>query len=269
MNYLRLLQLRRAMAPETGSGSGGEGFEAGHEGDADTGGELDDGGEDPDDLGDVDPDAGHDDEPGGEEDGDEPPIQRQPSRAQRRIEAQQREVQAERERADRLERELAEARRVREHQSSEAARRAEEERLAVMSPEERLEYRVEQAERRAEARFQHLQFQQQDVADKATFQAACRDNPAFDTVKTEVEAELEKMRKAGTTAPRETIALYLIGKRAVERAGRVKGQAGRRAAEARSRETARPGGARSDVRPQQPKGDSAEARRKRLENMEL
>ena len=174
-----------------------------------------------------------------------------------------------RERADRLERELAEVRRAQLGRGAEEARRAEDERLALMSTEEKLAYYRQQDQRVADQRFSTLQFQLQDERDADRFERLCDRNPAIAAVAEEVDRVLAAERAAGRAgASREIIAKYVIGDRALKNAGRTKGKAVKRAEASKKRETASAGATRSQQTKSDSRGGSeAEQRRKRLEGI--
>lgn len=176
------------------------------------------------------------------------------------------------ERADRVEAELNNIRQA-QHGRSTAEQQAEERaKLELMSPDEKLDYLLRKQEQGFSGALNQLRFEQADGKDEAKFSAVCARKPHFAAIADEVEAELAKMRRNGATAPRETIALYLIGKKADERAS--KGAKGKQAARGKERVNSQrvaATSARSDV----PGGDKrrgggeAAARRARLENQNI
>lgn len=190
---------------------------------------------------------------------------RQPSRAQRRIQAQQ-DRQAE------LERQNAElSRRIDDLIRSQARPQGETpeqrtQRLALLTPEERIREDLADAERRHGQQLAGLQFQVLDRSDKAAFEAKATIDPLYAKWAPKVEAELAAMRTKGQNVEREVLMDYLIGRNARENrqkvAGRQRMEAGRRVAAA----STRPGSSRSDVQPQRRQGSSLE---KRLENVPL
>jgi hypothetical protein len=163
-----------------------------------------------------------------------------------------------------LEAELASLRREREaetqRQQREQFQRQEEQRLAEMTPEERIEHRVNQ-------RLAQVEFNGWNTNDQVAFQRAADRNPAVAALTEEVEAAFQAQLKAGKPTDRITIAKFLIGDKALSRAPRAKA-AGKRATEAgRERQTAKPTSSRGDVAATGRRAASeAEARRKRLED---
>ena len=92
--------------------------------------------------------------------------------------------------------------------------------LELMSPDDKLDYLLRKQEQGFSGALNQLRFEQADGKDQSRFESLCARTPAFSAIADEVEAELQKMRRGGSTAPRETIATYLIGKKAVERASK-------------------------------------------------
>jgi hypothetical protein len=133
-------------------------------------------------------------------------------------------------------------------------------RLAEMTPEERIEHRVNQ-------RLAQVEFNGWNTNDQVAFQRAADRNPAVAALTEEVEAAFQAQLKAGKPTDRITIAKFLIGDKALSRAPRAKA-AGKRATEAgRERQTAKPTSSRGDVAATGRRAASeAEARRKRLED---
>ena len=138
-----------------------------------------------------------------------------------------------------------------------------------MSYEERQQYNFDKANRQTQARIDQLTFQMADSADRTDFASKAARTPALALVADEVEQALAGMRASGTTAPRETIATYLLGQRALARGAGAKTRATKAGTARIDRAAAKPGGARSDVRADGPRGDTAAARRARLENQSI
>lgn len=147
---------------------------------------------------------------------DDPEPEPQPrSRAKARIEA----LSAEK-RALRAEIEASNARlaaleaRMTAPQPAQVDPREEEARLALMSPEERMQYRVDQSLARNNQATSQLLGSLQDQTDQTAFRALIRDKPQFSKLAPKVEAKLAELRKKGTPLPREAILIYLIGEQA-------------------------------------------------------
>ena len=151
---------------------------------------------------------------------------------------------------------------------SNAEQQAEERaRLELMGPDEKLEYLRAKDRQEFTGALNQLRFEQADGKDQSRFEAICLRKPHMAAIADDVEAELQRMRRNGATAPRETIALYLIGKKADERAsegGKAK-QAAKGASRVQQERVAAPSG-RSDVKGGDSRrgGDEKAAREKRL-----
>lgn len=227
------------------------------------------------DAGDQDEDdAGDDEAEGGDETvpGARPQDEltgRRAGGARERIQGLSREVRAAKEEAEAARREAREARdeaaRVRQRDSEAEYR----ERYALMTPEEQRADDRRRDREEMDRRLGGIELRSADREDKAEFRALCAEAPHYQAIRQEVEERLQKIRATGQNIPREALAKFIIGERAVERAGRA-GSRQRKQAETRvERQTARPSGARSDVagaRRETTRGDTPEARRKRLEN---
>lgn len=243
--------------------NGGEG---GEEDQLDEGAGLDDA-----DLDDADGAAGggdHDVDPADDPDevAGRAPVERPRSRSQVRVETALREAREAKERAERLEQEL---RRVQTQPSAEDARR-ERERLEAMDPYERAQYERDQRMDRIERALQQSTFQSQDAADRASFLAKAQGSQALAAVADEVETRLAALRQNGSNVDRETLAKFLIGERALARSTKARTRAAKEGADRVRRNTvAPPAASRSDVRADGPRGDTREARRKRLEGFDL
>lgn len=193
---------------------------------------------------------------------------RQPTRAERRVEAALREAKEAKAEAQRIREELAAARQAPAVPQETPAQRAE--RLSMMDPDDRVNYLLTEQGQRFEARLAQAEFRAEDRADKAAFDAACASDPRRAKFQQDVEDALAQMRRTGTNAPRDTVLRYIIGDRALANANKATGRARNAAATNRAAQTARPASARGDV-PATRSGASSEqeARRKRLENLEI
>ena len=195
----------------------------------------------------------------------EPPSrganQRQPGRAQRRIEA--------------LENELRDLR-TRPAPAAEPPRQQEETpeqfeaRIAMLPPDERMEQRWQRSERQNNQRLQIMQIQMADQTDRAAFQAKVTTDKRYAKYEGEVETRLAELRRQGQNVSREALLKFIIGEK-------VLGNPADRVRARRSEGQRRIEGQRT--RPQNTRGDQEganqrrsggnserEARRKRLEN---
>ena len=248
---------RMAFAPETDDGAEfedlDEGFDEGEDGEEDDE-------QDPD-------DADGEDGDGDGEDGDPPP--RQPTRGEKRFQTLAAKTKAAEDRAAKLEADLAEERRQRNagpQVSPEEQARRRDAHLATLTEAGRLEFLINENRQQTAAELNQIKFASWDASDKSTFQGMCARTPAFAALETEVEQELTRLRGTGQNASRETIAYYLLGKKAASKAPRARAAGQRREQEGRTRQEGRPVNGRGDVPPNGSRRTSdREARRKRLE----
>lgn len=214
---------------------------------------------DPPELDDLD-DAPEPDEPETDPPEDDPdpgeaepePIAAEKSRrpASEVIRAEKRGRKEAEERATRLEREMAELRTmVTQPRMSEAEiyrqQQAEQERLQLMSPEERIDYRAQQTEIRLRNEMQQVRFQSAETADKAAFSAFAQSNPLAKKYASQVEAEFAKRLAAGKPVERDVILKHLVGTAILERAASAstkQGKAGKARVAAAEGRPARAGG---------------------------
>lgn len=239
-----------------GTGSDDDGADAGDPDDA--GGEADAG----------DPDhAGEDEGEGGQ-----PSQVKGPGRRERAVIEAKRIAREAKEEAAATRAELTRLQQERQGRSQQEQQAEERARLELMSPEEKTDYLLNKQEQRFSGALNQLRFEQADTKDQNRFETVCARKPHFAAIADEVEKELGNMRRNGATAPRETIALYLIGKKADERAskgGKVR-QATRGKERVQSQRVAAPS-SRSDVgsNGQRRGGNDAAARKARLENQPI
>ena len=213
---------------------------------------------------DLDADAGDADG----DDQDEPP-QRQ-SRGENRVAAATRIAKEAKERAEAAER-RAEAAERRANEVTQRPRETQDQinaRLAAMEPWERTEYLRQQDAEATRAALQQMRFESQDASDRASYEALCARKPVAAKLRDEVETRLADMRKAGTTAPRETVLRWVIGDRALANEGRATGKARTAAAANRDRQSARPANGRGDTAGDR-RTTGTTARDKRLESYNL
>lgn len=188
------------------------------------------------------------------------------------VQTAKRDAKEAREKADRLEREMNELRQSRQHAQTAEQTRLEQERVALMAPEEKFEYLLGKQQQETNARYGALEFRMADSADRTAFEGMCARNPAFDAVRDETERALSEMRGKGGNTDRATVATYLIGKRAIDRAnggGKTK-QANKGKANIQ-RQTTKPAAGRSDAPSDGGRrgGNEAAARKARLANQNI
>lgn len=161
------------------------------------------------------------------------------SRRDRRIQRLEEERKRAVEDAERARRELAEAQRRLPVEDP----RIEQERLALMSPEDRMQYNLDKALRDNQRQTQQVLFQMQQQNDKAAFDLKVKDDPVYRRFAPDVEREYQKVISQGRYAPREDILKYLVGQRALEK----RGQPNPKAALSRKRNEAKPVNAKGDA----------------------
>ena len=212
-------------------------------------------------------DRSEEDEPvEGEDEIEEPPQGRQETRVQRLANERRRL----REENERLNRELEKSRAPRQQEQPRETPQQRQERLALMDPDQRTQYLLDEQRYFNDQRFSQLERTTLAVADKSGFDATCSRKPHFDAVRDEVESEFQRLMGEGRFVPRETLAKYIIGDRIDKRGGIAKGQQARRGRERVAQQRTRPQGGGSDVRGERrPRGDSAAAREQRLKDQEI
>ena len=198
----------------------------------------------------------------------QPDEQQPPSRGERRFQTLTNDLREQRQRNDELNRRLdtlIAGQQSRPAQGETPEARAN--RLAFLTPEERITAELHEARQQFSREMQVMRFTSADGSDKAAFQAKATVDPLFKKWEPRVEAELTTLRNQGQNVEREKLMYYLIGKNAVE--GRQAVRPGQRA-EAQRRVNAqrtRPGNSGSDVQSQRrDRGNSLE---RRLENQAL
>ena len=122
-------------------------------------------------------------------------------------------------------------------------------RLALMTPEERLEYKLDQAERRNQQTMQSMQFQMQDSGDKSAFVALCASDPVAARYKDRVEAKLTELRSQGQNVNREALLTFLVGQDVRTRGGAAKNKQQKDGQRRTERQSVRPGNSRGDSQP--------------------
>lgn len=150
---------------------------------------------------------------GDQEVADEPVAK--PTRGEARFQRLANETKAERQRADRLEQELREARQERwqrQQASSEEERQA---RRALMTPEERITDDMQAMERRFAATRQQDQMSSAAMMDKAAFDAKAATRPVYAKYASEVEERFQDQLRQGRPVEREIILKVLLGERAL------------------------------------------------------
>lgn len=199
------------------------------------------------------------------------PAEPQRGRANTRIRAQQAELQATRAREQDLRSQLDAVERERQAAQTAAQAAQHQQYLAGLDPDERAGAVLEQRFQTMQQQLQRQQWEIQEQNDRSTFRAQQDTNPLVAKYADRVEQQLLAMRKAGNTAPRESVFYYLVGQDMAKKTpaavakARATAAAKSRAAQGtppRSRADAGNGGRASD-------GDSLEALEDRLRGVIL
>ena len=256
---------RRQAANDAGQGDNAEGDAGEDEGESDLQGDAEQlGGQEGDgEQGEL---GGDDD--GGADDGDGEREQRQPTRRENRIQRLATERAEATARATLLEQEVQRLRSAENARSTQMTEEQEQARLALMSPDERSEYRFNKAERLAQQREANLRREIAISQDASSFSAKCASNSLYRKMQPVVEAEFQRLLAAGSPADRETIMRYKLGERMLDDANKRGGKMQREGKERVERETTRPANGRGGQPAQRGRQvDEAVARRARLEKM--
>lgn len=192
-------------------------------------------------------DEAEDDDPDGADDdvdaGGREPVAARPSRAQRQFSELRERNRLLAEQNATFTRQLDELRRNPPQPAVREDPRAEQDRLALMSTEERVQYTVDKALNRHAQQNNALAAQLMDNSDRASFEAKAASNPIARKLAPEVERRLADLRSRGDNLPRDVVLTYLVGERAMAQMGKKKPGAQERV----RREQGRPVNSRSDV----------------------
>lgn len=199
----------------------------------------------------------------GEEQQAQPQL-RQPKQDRNRYSERTRQLNEDRkreaERAAALERELAELRAERRIEQARRDAQTEEDRLALMTAEERFEYKLNKATEENKRVLAQQQFQNMDQMDRLEFRNKLP--PRYSRFADEVETTLQKIRSENKiNVPRETVLKLVLGEKLLE-------QASKQAPKGRepSRRQPPPAQSRGDMSGDRRQRQSLE---KRLENVAL
>lgn len=162
---------------------------------------------------------------------------------------------AEAERASRLEQELSQYRAERERERAEREARTEEERLLLMTTEERIDYKLNKAQEENKRLIAQQQFVNADQADRLEFQAKIPER--YKAYASEVETKLKEIREtARINVPRDTVLKLVLGEKVLERAATAKPQT----RQAPPRRVAPPASGRGDTTGERRRSASLEQR---------
>lgn len=213
---------------------------------------------------DSEPEQGADDaEPGTQ---DRQASDRQPSRGERRHQVLSNELQEARKREADLNRRLDALLAGQTKQPSGESPEQRAQRLALLTPEERISETLRESEVNHRREMQGLQFAILDGNDRAAFEAKATVDTLYAKWKPKVEAELAELRAKGQNVDREKLMDYLIGKNARE--SRKQGDKQRQEARGRvNSQRTRPSNSGSDTAPN--RRDRNTSLERRLENQSI
>ncbi len=197
---------------------------------------------------------------------------RQPTRGENRFQSLSRSNRELKDRLEDVTRQLGELRQPRADNGAEKARarEAELERARLDGPSSEIALRDKWSREDNDAKFGQLANFVADTSDRNAFEALCARTPAIDAIRDEVERERAAiMRQGFPPMPRESIAAYLIGKKALARAPRAHAVQQKRASARIENERGKPVKAGSDTRGGDGRGSDAQKRAKRLENVSI
>jgi hypothetical protein len=191
---------------------------------------------------------------------------RQVSRGESRFQKLANEAREAREEAARVSRELNELKQAQQREQQREREPSAEE-MALWTPEQRSDYKLEKATRGFTAAMQQVQLQSADLADKSSFDMQCATQPLWKKYSGEVEKRLADLRKQGQSAPREAILKFILGEKLLTGGGKARtrqAQQGQRRIQRQQGADAPP---RSDTGGGRRQLSEAEKRAKRLENV--
>jgi hypothetical protein len=198
----------------------------------------------------------------------EPPVDRQPSRRDTRIQTltdEAKQAKAElaetRRRLDDLSRQMTQPRSQGESPEQRAAR------FAMMSPQEQITETLRESEQRTAQLISTMQVQTADAADRAAFQSRAAVDALYSKWGPKVEGKLAELRAKGNNVEREVLLKFMIGEAALERRGSKEGKQEVRQAQKRvANQRTRPANSGSDTAPQRRQQSTLE---RRLENVQI
>lgn len=131
---------------------------------------------------------------------------------------------------------------------SEAHKRAEEERLSLLTDSERATYHTQRKNQELEYRLNHMEQQRQDDLDRSEFRAKAATDPLVEKYKDEVERLRKEDLKRGLSAPRDAYLNFIVGE-AIRKNAASKISSKKKSADKRiDSVTSKPVGARGDVK---------------------
>lgn len=182
-------------------------------------------------------------------------AERAPGRASNRLQTLRNENRQLAEQTARLQRDFEELRR------QQAQPRAEDpgleaQRLAVMMPEERIEYRFQQSEQRHAQQLRQIQRQTAESSDRSAFMALQASQPVAKRYADKVEQLFQQEFGKGNFVDRQTILNYVVGQAVLARGAQDGAKQRTQARQRVERQQTRPSNGRGDVQTGQRRGSS-------------
>lgn len=204
------------------------------------------------------------------DDGEELPAPKV-SREATRVQILVNRAKAESERAANLDKELAVERARREMLERQMAPkedpREEEERMAMLTPEERMSYSLTKAEKKFEHQVMLMRFESADKQDLADYKMKAAQDPRYGKYADKVEQRLQELRKTGQNVSRELLLRFEIGEAVLNSKAKTAAQV-TKAKENVDRQKAAPVAAKGDQK-SGAKPSDRDALRKRLETVSI
>lgn len=191
-------------------------------------------------------------------------VEKPRSRAAERISRLSNEAREAKEEASRVRRELEEFKAAQRQTAQQESPEQAAQRLALMTPEERLEYKLDQAERRNQQTMQAMSFQMQDTSDKAAFSSLCATDAIASRYADRVETKLREIRAAGQNVNREALLDFMVGQDIRSKGGAARAKQQKEGNRRIERQGVKPTNSRGDNSPNKRGEKSLE---ERLENV--
>lgn len=148
-------------------------------------------------------------------------------------------AQEERAHRERIEREFMEFRAAQQARQQQPSPEQEAERLALMSPEERADYKLNKALNEIQRQNAMSQFQTADRSDKALYDAKATTDKVYAKYAEKVETERQRqMRENNMVIPREELLKWIVGQDVLQNRGKKVAAAARRGQDNIRRQTA-------------------------------
>lgn len=194
---------------------------------------------------------------------------RKPGRGEVRFQKLSQTAREASERASRLEAENREIKAAiaRLERPAQQERELTKEELALMTPDEMVDYKLGKATKGFQATIGQIQWNTYEASDKASFNALKATDPLAARYAGEVEERLQAMRAQGQNVDRERLLTFIIGEKARAGSGKAKQKAQANGQRRIAAQTTKPGSQRSDQQGTRGKMSEQEAREKRLENI--